>query len=140
MSVDSLLSRLERVKKTGPTRWRACCPAHGSKNQTLAIDEKPDGRLMVRCHAECATEDVLAAVGLTFSELYPERLPEHGYQRIRRPFNPHDLIDCLSEEVTIAAVIAADMHKGREISRLDYERLFVAAGRLHAAQGVINGR
>ena len=48
--------------------WRALCPAHEDKNPSLSINEK-DGKLLFYCHRGCNTRDVLAAVGLTFSDL-----------------------------------------------------------------------
>ena len=49
------------------------CPAHDDKRPSLAVRERDDGALLVRCHAGCATEDVLDALGLEFADLYPER-------------------------------------------------------------------
>ena len=49
------------------------CPAHDDKRPSLAIRERHDGALLVRCHAGCATEDILDALGLGFADLYPER-------------------------------------------------------------------
>jgi 5S rRNA maturation endonuclease (ribonuclease M5) len=44
------------------------CPAHDDRNPSLSITER-DGKLLFHCHAGCATEDVLAAVGLSFSDI-----------------------------------------------------------------------
>ena len=48
------------------------CPAHDDKKPSLAVRERADGVLLIRCHAGCATEEILAALGLEFSDLYPE--------------------------------------------------------------------
>ena len=45
MSADVLLSILEGVKRTGPGRWMARCPAHGDKSPSLSIRELDDGRV-----------------------------------------------------------------------------------------------
>ncbi|MGK0618098.1 toprim domain-containing protein [Meiothermus cerbereus] len=67
---DALLSRLANVRPAGHNRWRATCPAHGSgKNRALSIavqDEKP----LLHCFAGCPAEAVLAAVGLSWRDLY----------------------------------------------------------------------
>jgi hypothetical protein len=49
------------------------CPAHDDRKPSLGVRELHDGRLLVRCYAGCATEDILAALDLEFADLYPER-------------------------------------------------------------------
>ena len=49
------------------------CPAHDDKNPSLAVCELDDGRLLLRCHAGCTTEDILAALGLEWRDLFPAR-------------------------------------------------------------------
>jgi hypothetical protein len=49
------------------------CPVHDDKKPSLAVRELDDGRLLVRCYAGCATEDILHALDLEFADLYPER-------------------------------------------------------------------
>jgi hypothetical protein len=49
------------------------CPSHDDRRPSLGVRELDDGRLLVRCYAGCATEDILAALDLEFADLYPER-------------------------------------------------------------------
>ncbi len=74
MSASILLSKLSRVKKTGADRWMACCPAHQDKTASLSIKDLPDGRMLLHCFAGCEPDAVLAAIGLTFADIMPERL------------------------------------------------------------------
>ena len=67
-----LLSRLEGVKRAGKG-WRARCPAHGGRSESLSIIESDSGRVLVRCHAQCSTAAIVAAVGLHLSDLCPAR-------------------------------------------------------------------
>ena len=64
MNIDNLLSRLHKVKKTGPDRWLACCPAHEDKTPSMAIRELGDGRILIHDFAGCSVEAILDAVGL----------------------------------------------------------------------------
>jgi len=48
------------------------CPAHDDHKPSLAIRERDDGTLLVRCHAGCSTVDVLDALGLCWHDLFPE--------------------------------------------------------------------
>ena len=47
------------------------CPAHQDRTPSLSITLGSDGRWLVHCHAGCAPEVVLAAVGLSFHDLAP---------------------------------------------------------------------
>lgn len=65
-------------------RLRARCPVHESRGLTLAVSQGRSGAV-VRCHAECATADVLAAIGLTWNDLFDaprERTPD--WKPVRR--------------------------------------------------------
>ena len=53
--------------------WLFRCPAHDDRRPSLAVRERDDGVLLIRCHAGCANEHVLLALGLDFADLYPER-------------------------------------------------------------------
>jgi len=130
MSADTLLSRLDGVKRTGAGRWIARCPAHEDKSPSLSVREMDDGRILLHDFASCSTEEILGAVGLTFDALFPERPIEHGKPE-RRPFLPSDVFDIARREISVAALIAADMHKSRVLSEADYERLFVVVARLN---------
>lgn len=133
MSAETLLSRLEKVRRLGPGRWQACCPAHGDKSPSLAVRELDDGRTLIHCFAECDTESVLAAVGLTFDDLFPERLPEHRYKPERKPFPAADVMACIRQESLIAAVMLANIAQGTKPSMADRERAMLAAERIARA-------
>lgn len=138
MSADLLLSKLDRVKRTGVARWIARCPAHADRSPSLSIRELDDGRILVHCFADCGVEDVLVAVGLDFDALYPEKRIEHG-KRERRPFNAHDVLECMAEEARIVAFAAGDMVRGIPISEKDHARLLTAATRLESGRRLANG-
>lgn len=72
MSVDNLLSRLQRVRRTGPHKWIASCPTREDKGPSLAIRETDDGTLLLHDFGGDDVEAILAAVGLSFADLYPE--------------------------------------------------------------------
>lgn len=47
-------------KATGS--WMARCPAHDDRNPSLSIRDTDDGKVLVRCHAGCDQERVIAAL------------------------------------------------------------------------------
>ena len=64
-----LLPRLHGMRKVG-SGWIANCPAHEDRSPSLSITEGDDGRLLLHCFAGCQVHDILAAVGLTVSDLF----------------------------------------------------------------------
>ena len=114
MSVDTLLSCLEKVRQTGPGKWQALCPAHDDRTPSLAIREEDDGRVLVHCVAGCSALDAISAVGLDWSDLYPDKpLPVQGHKPIRRPFLPTDAFDTLRHINQIMLIIVGDMVRGK---------------------------
>jgi putative DNA primase/helicase len=67
--VDLVLSRLEGVKKNGKG-WNALCPAHEDHDPSLSVKEGDDGRVLLHCFAGCEGGAVMAAMGLTFADLF----------------------------------------------------------------------
>ena len=86
MSMTKLLDRLEKVRKTGPGRWIACCPAHDDHSPSLALRELDDGRVLVHCFAGCSAHEIVSAVGLDLSDLFPPR--EIGFGKGNRNADP----------------------------------------------------
>ena len=133
--IDQLLIMLNGVKEKGAGRWMARCPAHEDRSPSLSIRELPDGRILIKCFAECDTEQVLSAVGLEFSDLFPERLPGVGYQPTKsRHFSPTELLEILAHETTVASLILADVLELKEINDEIWDRLATAASRLACAR------
>ncbi len=60
---DQILDRLDAVKRSG-TSWTARCPAHDDRHNSLSVDIGDDGRALLKCHAGCAVEAVVGAIGL----------------------------------------------------------------------------
>ena len=138
MNIDKLLSRLEEVKQTGSGIWSASCPAHQDKSPSLRITEKPDGRILIHCFAECAPLDILMAVGLEFSDLFPERLVDH-ISPLRKPFPAADVLEALSTETLIVAMTADRMFHDKDMTVGDWDRLRVASQRILAGRSMANG-
>lgn len=84
MSLSDITSRLNgSCRPAGKNQWKAKCPAHEDGVASLSIGRGDDGRALLTCHAGCKTDDVLAAMGLTVTDLFDgqdtaakETLPE----------------------------------------------------------------
>lgn len=53
--------------------WSAKCPVHDDRRPSLSIGEGDDGRALLDCKKGCPTGDVVAAVGLEMSDLFPAK-------------------------------------------------------------------
>ena len=70
MTIDNLLSKLEKVKKNKNGWMARCpCPPHADKNPSLSISVKGN-KILMNCFAKCNYEDILAKIGLTKNDLY----------------------------------------------------------------------
>ena len=138
MSADKLLSRLQRVKRTGPGKWIASCPTREDKSPSLAIREMDDGRVLLHDFGGDSVEAILGAVGLSFSDLYPTQ-PGTAAAPVRRRFNAADVLSLVAFESSVAAVVITDVVKRDGASEADLDRLLVAAQRLGNAAEVCNG-
>jgi hypothetical protein len=79
----------------------------------LHIKEKEDGRILSHCKAGCGANEVLEAMGLRYSDLFPDTGENHrGFQRIRR-----EVLDDYVVEIW-----NADRELGRTPSREEKER------------------
>ena len=137
MAVETLLSRLDKVKPTGSGRWVACCPAHNDRSPSLSIRQLDDNRVLVHCFSGCEVETVLGAVGLTFDALYPEKLTGNGKPRERRPFPATDILRALLHETLVVAFAGDKIAKGELLAAADKERLTVAVERIRATAGMV---
>jgi len=81
MQVRELLARdgLKDVRRQGDG-YIARCPAHDDRTPSLSISKGEDGRILLHCWAGCATAAVLAALNLTWADLFTER-PRRRYRR-----------------------------------------------------------
>lgn len=81
MDINVLLSRLDKVIHNGKGRHMARCPAHADGSPSLQITQK-DNRILIHCFAGCGANDVLDAINLDYSVLYPDG-HEHSYKPIK---------------------------------------------------------
>lgn len=139
MSASTLLNRLPKARQTGRGRWTSPCPAHDDRRPSLAIRELDDGKTLIHCFGGCSTSEVLAAVGLSLEDLFPERQGGYSSQKERKPFYASDILRCLAFEALLVSIAALNVAKGVELSEEDRKRLLVAASRLQGATEVCNG-
>lgn len=83
MNLDHIRDRLQGVRGSGSS-FMAKCPTHEDRSPSLSVKDAGD-RVLINCHAGCNTEDVLSAIGLTWSDTFAETL-----KPIRPSLRVHD--------------------------------------------------
>lgn len=69
--IDNVRDRLEGVRGNG-TKFEARCPAHDDNRASLSVSLGKEG-VLIHCHAQCATADILSKIGLTMKDLFPPK-------------------------------------------------------------------
>jgi putative DNA primase/helicase len=160
-----LLPHLNRVRAHPGGGWIASCTGpnhkHGDRNPSLVITERDD-KVLLYCHAGCGAAEILSAIGLDFSALYPPKADDPtrrkgGRYSTQRPHNAHAILASLAIECGIVALSAqlARQHYSKllekfpesdlkwfdvALSQETYDRLVVAASRIDAGWRLANGQ
>jgi DNA primase len=142
MSAAALLARLDGVRRTA-NGWTAKCPAHPDRTASLSIAEGDDGRALLHCFAGCPAADVVAAIGLSLADLFPERIRDTTPQgraaareAVRRT-NWDAALGVLGREAKIISIAAHELCSGVALTAEDRDRLALATQRIDAAREVL---
>ena len=71
----------EAVRRSG-AGWTARCPLHDDLRASLSVGRSDDGRWLLKCHAGCAFDAIVASLGVDARELFPAK--HYAQQRERR--------------------------------------------------------
>lgn len=139
--IENILALLTKVRQRQPGQWSACCPAHEDKGPSLSIREIPDGAVLIHCFAGCAVTDVVGALGLELSDLFPPRqVTGNTPKRIPRLLTAGQALELFDQETNFLAVAAGNLAAGVMLTNDDLMRLIKASGRIgwlrHVCQGV----
>lgn len=137
MSAAKLIDRLQGVRSTGPGRWLSRCPAHEDRSPSLSVRETDDGRVLIHDFAGCDASDVLAAVGLTLSDLFPERPDDHRRRPSQSRIPAADALVAIDHEAHVVAVIGSDVHQHQQIDGPTWDRLAMAVRRIGETRAML---
>lgn len=139
MSADTLLAKLEAVKATGRGTWLARCPAHDDGRPSLSVRETEDGTILAHCFAGCGVAEIVGAVGIELSDLFPPK-PEGDFKPgLRRPFPAADVLAALTGEALIVRTAAGNIAAGVSLTDADKARLAKAQERIAEGARLANG-
>ena len=103
---------------------------HEDRSPSLAIREADD-RVLVHCFSGCSVDEVVAAVGLEISDLFPPRTSSS--KPLSRPFPAADILRCLIGEITFLVICADDLSQGKKLDQEDMDRLLLSSSRFRSA-------
>ena len=69
MKTQEILCKLKGVRQTGQNQWKALCPVHDDKNQSLSIRHKDD-KTLIYCFAGCGIQDILQSLTIEPKDLF----------------------------------------------------------------------
>jgi len=136
MSATVLLDRLDGVKQTGSGRWVARCPAHEDRSPSLSIREVED-RVLLHDFGGCETSAVLAALGLSLSDLFDKPLALRTAP-VRSRVPASDVLLALDHEIMVAALLIEDGAR-RPLDDAYRQRLALAGGRIQSGINYTRG-
>lgn len=130
--IDNLLSKLEKVKRTGHNKWVARCCCHDDRTPSLSIAEN-GGTVLMHCFGCGASGvDVCDALGIDVNELFPPSdIDYKNYPQRKHTIPPDQVLFALQQECTVIYIIANDMLKNRMDDKTR-DRLLQALERVHA--------
>lgn len=131
--LDNFLSRLQKVRRTGKDSYIACCSAHADKSPSMTIREVEEGKILVHCFAGCGIDEIVDAVGISLSDLMPDRAPDTLRKPTAVPFNPRDVLACIQSDATLLCVFISDVTQAKPITPEEAANAYKAAARIVAA-------
>lgn len=144
--LQSVISRLENVRSRGKSSYTARCPAHADRTASLSVSQGEHG-VVAHCFAGCQVDDVLGAIGLTMSDLFPprERAAMTPAERSQARLAAQQAgwaaaLTTLAQDTLLVQACAGAILRGHPLLLGDHEALAAAAMRIYAAKDTLCGR
>lgn len=132
MSIETLLSRLDKVRNHGTGKHMAKCPCHADKTASLAINDMGDGRILINCFAGCDTYSILQSIGLDWQDVMPESITgEH--KPVKQIIYASEALKLIQFETRIVLVAAYDLAKNKPLQADEIKRLELSMQRINKA-------
>lgn len=142
--VEMMLERLDKVRRNGKRGWVARCPSHEDKMASLSIGSGAGGRVLLNCFAGCAALDVVQAVGLSLSDLFPRPITDDMTREERNELHATAMrsrwaaaLDVLDRESLVVFMAAGKMSKGGSLDANTLKRVAQAADLIERARVIL---
>ncbi len=123
----------------------AFCPGHDDrKGRSLSANVGDRGQILLRCFAGCSIDGIVAGMGLSICDLYPDTDRNDYGAQYRSHFHAESILATLAFDASVLLIQANRSIKGEPISEADLEFLAKAVTRIadaaNYARGVGRGR
>lgn len=129
MLANRILPLLDKVKQTRPNAWMASCPLHSDSHPSLVITETDDKVLLkcFSCHGAAA--DIVSAVGLSVSDLFPDN-PDSDYTPQKRIYFPaKEVLKALEKEAILMSILADKFSRKESLAPDEIKLLKISKAR-----------
>lgn len=125
MTIENVLSRLDRVVPAGKDKWRAPCPVHNGKDRNLMVSVRSDGSVGAHCFV-CGANgtQVCESLGLPLKEIFA---PDSDY--VYTPYTSK-MREQELEDSMVLSIAESDKDSGRRLTWEDKKRIRLAKARL----------
>lgn len=69
MTLEEIVQKFKKARKTGVNSYQCCCSAHNDQKASLSITQK-NNRILLHCFAGCSNESIVNSIGLTMKDLF----------------------------------------------------------------------
>ncbi len=138
MSAEALLARLEGVRDRGRGQYLARCPSHKDRSPSLSVRETDAGTVLLRCFAGCSAQDVVQAVGLEMTDLFPDK-SHRSTRRDQHRLSARDALEIVRHDAMVCGCVVGQLLRGDAVSDNDLERCQQAVMRINRVTGAAYG-
>jgi len=147
--LEVLLARAESVTGSKARRcgtgYRLDCPVGHRSRGTLACAEGENGSVILKDHAGCEVAQIVQALGLQMSDLFPARLQDstpEGRRQARTAIREASVLAAMAlveYESRVVLILAGDLLRG-QTSESDIDRARTAVQRIEQSRAAFNAR
>jgi hypothetical protein len=102
----------------------------------MTVREVEDGMLLVHCFAGCGIDAIAGAIGLSISDLMPDKQPDELRKSRKIPFSPSDVLACTKNDASLIYVVMCDLDKGIDLTDKQIKAAKKAAARIYSAANI----
>lgn len=135
---DMVVSRLESVVKI-KKGWLGKCPAHKDKTRSLSVGVGNNGGVLLNCFAGCSVYDVASALGLSMSDLFPDKTGQMSGTEVRESMRQARwaaALNVLAFEAKVVQIAA----RTPPVTKEDLARLSLAVQRIDDAATILGAK
>jgi hypothetical protein len=132
---EKFLSRVEH-RQTGRGRWQFRVPTRKDRHMSGSVRETDNGLLLVHDFGGDSAVEILAAIDLSLTDLFPSAITDQGRPQ-SRPFAGVEALQGVARDCLIVCAAAAILRENKPLSATDFAAMIAAAGRIHDAVSAV---